>query len=206
MPEQVIILGAGGHARVLADCIRQSGDLLLGFLDDGKAKGSLIAGCSVLGFIEGAPVFAGQARFVMGIGDNQVRRRLDSLPCIRSLRWYTAVHPSASVAPSASLEAGTVVLAQAVVNVDAAIGRHCIVNSGAIVEHDNVIGDYVHLSPGSKLGGAVHVGNAAHIGIGATVRNGIRIGSDCVVGAGAVVVKDISSPGTYIGVPARRMN
>lgn len=205
MPERVIILGAGGHARVLADCIRKSGDELFGFLDDGKTRETPIAGCSVLGPIKDAPLFTEQVRFVIGIGDNRTRRNIDLLLSPHSLRWYTAIHPSAAIAADVSLGEGTVVLAQAVVNADAAVGRHCIINSGAIVEHDNRIGDFVHLSPGCALGGAVRVGNGTHIGIGATIRNGIDIGSDCVVGAGAVVVKNIPSAGTYIGVPARRM-
>jgi UDP-3-O-[3-hydroxymyristoyl] glucosamine N-acyltransferase len=94
-------------------------------------------------------------------------------------------------------------MAGAVVNPSARIGRHCIVNSGAVVEHDNVIGDYVHFSPKAASGGTVTVGALTHVGIGAVIRNNLSVASCCVIGAGAAVVKDITEPGTYIGVPAK---
>ena len=96
-------------------------------------------------------------------------------------------------------------MANAVINSACQIGRHCIINSGAVVEHDNQIADFVHVSVGAKLAGTVSVGKASWIGVGATVSNNLTICSNCIIGAGAVVVDDIKEAGTYVGVPAKKM-
>ena len=180
--KQVIVIGAGGHGRVAADIVRAAGDTFLGFLDDDPSKGALGAVSGYLNYPE--------AEFLIGVGDAAVRERLSAMDC----KWYTAVHPSAVVSPSASVGEGTAVMA------------HAVVNTAAVVEHDCRISDYAHISVGAKLGGAVSVGASAWIGIGAAVRNNINICGGCVVGAGAVVVKDIVRRGTYAGVPARRIH
>ena len=96
------------------------------------------------------------------------------------------------------------IMANAVVNAGAKIGKHCIINTGAIVEHDNQLDDYVHVSVGAKLAGTVSVGKSTWIGIGVSVKNNLSICSNCMIGAGAVVVKDIVNAGTYVGVPVRK--
>lgn len=192
--KQVIVIGAGGHGRVAADIVRAAGDTFLGFLDDDPSKGALGAVSGYLNYPE--------AEFLIGVGDAAVRERLSAMDC----KWYTAVHPSAVVSPSASVGEGTAVMAHAVINADAVVGKHCVINTAAVVEHDCRISDYAHISVGAKLGGAVSVGASAWIGIGAAVRNNINICGGCVVGAGAVVVKDIVRRGTYAGVPARRIH
>jgi sugar O-acyltransferase (sialic acid O-acetyltransferase NeuD family) len=202
MGENIIIIGAGGHAKVIADIVIKSGDSLLGFLDDGSPAGHRVFQYPVLGKIGDAGRFAGRARFILGIGDNAVRKRLCEE---NALPWHTAVHPAAVIAGDVCVGEGTVVMAGAVINPSARIGRHCIINSGAIVEHDNDLGDYVHFSPRAAAGGTVTVGTLTHIGIGAAIRNNISIAAHCVVGAGAVVVKDIVEPGVYAGVPARKL-
>lgn len=198
MPEKVIIIGAGGHAKVVADVILSGGDEVAGFLDD-FVTGSVM-GLPVLGKVEDIDDFAAEYRFIIGIGSNEVRRRIARA---NSLRWHTAVHPRAVVADSAVIGEGSVVMAGAVVNPCAVVGRHCIVNTLADVEHDNVLGDFVHISPGAVLCGTVKVGELTHIGAGAVVKNNISVCGECTVGAGAAVVKDITVAGTYAGVPAR---
>ena len=198
---QVLILGAGGHAKVVADLVELAGYAVAGFLDDHPA-GPDVFGKPVLGPIADCLRYPEHA-FVIGIGSNRVRRELAAR---YPLRWITAVHPKAVVARDAVLGPGTVVMANAVVNPGAAVGAHAIVNTGAIVEHDNVVGDFVHLSPGCALGGTVTVGAGTHGGIGACVRNNVCIAPDCVVGAGAVVVTDLKQTGTYVGCPAKRLN
>ena len=188
----MIIIGASGHGHVIADAVCANGDRLLGFLDDDAGK-------APLGKIEDYEKY-GDAEFVIGIGNTAVRKKLSALP----VKWYTAIHPSAIVSPSARIGEGTVVMPNAVINARSQVGEHCIINSGAIVEHDNTVGDYAHVSVGAKLGGTVTVGEAAWVGIGATVKNNVRICADCMIGAGAVVVKDIVEAGTYIGVPAKK--
>lgn len=201
MQETVILIGGSGHARVIIDCIRAAGNQIFGILDDGLAVGTQILGVPVLGKTADYVQYA-EHPFVIAIGNNQIRRRIaESM----DVRWYTAVHPDATVSDYAVIGSGTVVMPRAVINSCASVGAHCIVNTGAIIEHDNQLGDYVHISPGVALGGTVTVGNGTHIGIGAAVKNNIQICGSCIVGAGAAVVKDITEPGTYAGVPARKI-
>ena len=142
------------------------------------------------------------AEFIIGIGNADIR---ESLANSLNVKWFTAIHPSAIISPSAVLGKGTVVMPNAVINARAVIGNHCIINTGAIVEHDNIISDYVHISVGAKLGGTVTIGKKTWIGIGSTVKNNVNIFSDCMIGAGATVVDDISTKGTYVGIPARKL-
>ncbi len=198
---EIVILGAGGHAKVLADLVVKTGHTLLGFLDDTPGHPPVL-GFPILGRIEEAGRFAEQAQFLIGIGSNQTRKRFDGeLP----VRWATLVHPAASVGLGAQIGEGTVLLAGAVVNPCAQVGRHCILNTGSVVEHDCRVGDYVHLSPNATLCGTVTVGEGAHVGAGAVVRNNLTIAPGCVLGAGCAVVGEITQSGTYVGVPARRL-
>lgn len=189
--KKVIVIGASGHGKVIADIIRASGDKFVGFLDDDTSKKSL-------GIVSDWEKYL-DYYFVIGIGNAEVREKLSQLP----LKWYTAIHPTAVISPSVEIGEGTVVMPNAVVNASAVIGKHAIVNTCAIVEHDNKIGDYSHISVGTKLGGTVEIGKRCWIGIGSVVKNNICICDDVTIGAGAVVVKDINESGTYIGVPAR---
>lgn len=201
MPEEIVVIGGGGHAEVVIDCIECAGDKVLGILDDGLEKGSTVLGIPVLGKIPEYSRHAGR-KFMIAIGSNDVRRRIaESM----SVQWYTAVHPRAVISRYARIGEGSVVMANAVVNAGTVIGKHCILNTAAIAEHDNRIGDYVHLSPNVSLGGTVVVGDGVHIGIGAVVKNNISICAGCTIGAGAVVVKNIGESGVYIGVPSKKL-
>ena len=200
MSESVVLIGGGGHAKVIIDSIQASGDSVLGILDDGIAVGTEILGVPVIGKIADYAKYR-EHKFLIAIGNNAIRRRIaEMLP----VEWHTAIHPSASVSRYAHVGAGTVIMPFAVVNADASVGAHCILNTGAVVEHDNRIAEYVHISPNAALGGNVSVGIGTHIGIGAVIRNNISICGDCTIGAGAVVVKNITESGTYVGVPARK--
>lgn len=192
MRKKVIIFGASGHGRVIADIVRANGDEFLGFLDDDITKPSL-------GIIADYRKF--DAEFVVGIGNEETRERISQYNC----KWYTAVHPSAIVSQEAEVGIGSVVMANAVINSGARVGKHCVINTGAIIEHDDRIEDFAHISVGVKLGGNVTVGKGTWVGIGATVNNNLNIRSNCIIGAGAVVVKDIIEQGVYIGLPARRV-
>lgn len=200
MSEGVIVIGGGGHAKVVIDCIQSAGDTVAGILDDGLPKESTVLGIPVLGSTFDYRKYA-DIKFIIAIGSNAVRRKIaESM----EVDWYTAVHPQAVISRYARIGAGSVVLANAVIHTEATVGRHCIVNTGAIIEHDNRLGEYVHISPAAALGGTVCVGNETHIGIGAVVRNNVEICDSCVIGAGAVVVKNITESGTYVGVPAHQ--
>lgn len=199
--DKVILVGAGGHAKVIADIVLKSGDQLLGFLDDDPAK-TVVLGYPVLGRIEEWEKFSKEAKFLLAVGNNPLR---ESLAAKLQVDWYTAIHPSAQIGMDVVIGEGTAVMANAVINPRARIGKHCIVNTAAVVEHDNRIEDYVHVSVGARLGGTVQIGKASWIGIGAVVNNNLSICSGCLVGAGGVVVKDLFEPGTYVGVPVRRV-
>lgn len=198
---RLVIIGAGGHGKVVADNALKNGYTDITFVDDnatGDCMGFPIIGtCADVGKLND-----GTVDFVIGIGNNATRRMIAEK---FDLHWVTIVHPSAQIAVNSSIGVGTVVMANAVVNACAFIGKHCIINTSAVVEHDNVIGDYVHISPCAKLGGTVYIGEQAHIGIGATVINNINICGNCIIGAGAVVVNEIKDSGTYIGVKARKI-
>lgn len=200
--EDVIIIGAGGHARVVADIVSSMGDRVLGFLDD-RPDAAGAYGIPVLGKVDDY-IHYPHARFLIGIGSSAVRQKLDQR--LSGVRWHTAIHPRAVISPlGTSIGEGTVVMANTVIDPGAKIGRHCILNSGSIVEHDDTIGDYVHISVGAKLAGTVTVGDHTWVGIGAVISNDITVCGGCMLGAGTVVVKNIEDPGTYVGVPARRI-
>ena len=197
---RLIIVGAGGHGRSIANNAYQNGYTEIFFVDDvtvGECMGFPIIGKSE----DIEKLNDGKTDFVIGIGNNVIRKKVAEK---YDVNWVTIIHPSAQIAINVSIEKGTVVMAGAVVNVCSTIGEHCIINTNSVVEHDNIIGNYVHISPNVALGGTVKIGNNTHIGIGASVSNNIDICSDCMIGAGAVVVRNISESGTYMGVPARK--
>lgn len=198
----VVIIGASGHGKVVADIIEKSGDTVVGFLDDNESLGKEFFGYSVLGVVKEYSKFL-EYSFIIAIGNAKIRERIYAN--IQGVQWYTAIHPSAVIGKNVCIGEGTVVMAGAVINADTRIGVCGIINTCASVDHDNVLGDFVHVSVGSHLAGTVHVGNRTWIGIGAVVSNNVEICDDCMIGAGAVVVKDIAEAGTYVGVPAERV-
>lgn len=202
MKKKVIIIGAGGHAKVIADIILKNGDRIVGFLDDNIPKNSSFIGFTVLGIIQDFNHYE-DCYFIVAIGNNNIR--LSIVQMLGNVKWYKAIHPQAIISSiSVDIGQGTVIMANAVVNSGAYIGKHCIINTSAVVEHDNIIKDYVHISVGVKLGGACVIDEHTWIGIGATIKNNIKICSHCMIGAGAVIVKNITSKGIYVGVPARK--
>lgn len=199
----VIIMGTGGHAKVITDIIQRSGDNVLGYLDEFAVTDTFL-GKPVLGKDSDYTKFA-NAYFIIAIGNSSARERVANL--LKKVKWYTAIHPTAVISLiDTNIGEGTVIMANAVVNPCAEIGKHCIINTGAIIEHDVKIDDYVHISVGAKLAGEVCVEKHSWVGIGATVKNGVTICQSSIIGAGAVVVKDILEQGTYIGVPAKKID
>ncbi len=198
---RLIIIGAGGHGRVIADIALKIGYTDVAFVDDkttGASMGMPIVGTTAcLDALDD-----GATDFVIAIGNNSVRRAIATK---HRVNWVSLVHPSAQIGVNVKIGVGTVVMAGAIINPCTTVGSHAIINTGAIIEHDNLIGDYAHISPGATLGGTVTVGELTHVGIGATVKNNIKIADGCTLGAGAVAVKNLSESGTYIGVPARMM-
>ncbi|MBE5819576.1 MAG: acetyltransferase [Clostridiales bacterium] len=202
--KQVVIIGAGGHAKVIADIIEKSNDQIIGFLDDNLPKDTIvIKDYKVIGDFNNRfsiSILNDTIEFIIALGDNKKRKELASTP---NIKFYTAIHPTVQIGLDVEIGEGTAIMANSVINSSTKIGKHSIINTGAIVEHDNNIDDFVHISPKAALGGTVKVGKCTHIGIGATVKNNITICENCIIGAGAVVVKNIEKEGIYVGVPAR---
>lgn len=205
-----VVVGAGGHARVLIDALHDMpGVEVRGLIaaDEGS-WGTSISGIAVLGgdILLAEMTRLGVDSFVIGvggIGDNRPRQRLFDLAVSHGLRPLTVRHTAAIVSRAARIGDGSQLLPGCMVNAGAEVGRNVIVNTGAILEHDCRVGDHAHVATGAVLAGMVTVGQRTHIGAGATIRQAISIGDDVVVGAGAVVVKDVPSGVTVIGVPAR---
>ncbi|MFW2332873.1 NeuD/PglB/VioB family sugar acetyltransferase [Ilumatobacter sp.] len=202
----VVVLGAGGHARVLVEALgaRSVAGHLSRAADTASATPAL--GPRLGSDAEVRELAIAGHPFVLGIGFVDApgsARRAELLRELADVELVTVRHRGATVSPGALVGAGTFIGPGSVVCVGVRLGRAAIVNSGAVVDHDCDIGDNVHVGPGATLSGAVRVGDNTLVGVGATVRQGIRIGSDVVVGAGAVVIDDLPDGVTALGVPAR---
>ena len=206
MSERLLIVGAGGHGKVVADAARAAGWPEIAFVDDHYPMLAQTASwpvlCAVDELLSDPPACRA---VVIAIGHNQARFGLQQRLRDAGFTIATIIHPSAIISPDTQIGAGSVVLARAVINIDARIGEACIINTGAIIEHDCQLGNGVHVSPVAALAGGVRIGDYSWIGIGSAVRQRIRIGNEVVVGAGAVVVNDIADQATVVGSPARDM-
>ncbi len=207
--QKCIVLGGGGHAKVLIDAIQACENIeAVGILDrDQKLWGKEIFGVPVLGSDEQIDELRGDADwFIVGIGsvgNPETRIKFFEKGIAAGLRPIIVIHPSSIVSPHAEIGAGSMLYAGSIVNPGARIGQNVIVNTGAIIEHDCELGDHAHIATGARLAGTVKIGRGAHIGAGATVIQNCEIGDFAVVGAGAVVIKSVPSAMTVIGNPAR---
>jgi acetyltransferase EpsM len=204
----LIIWGASGHARVVADIIRLNHQYkLAGFVDDTAAAPDRFLDLTVYHDPEALEAVRdeGATSLVVAVGDCRARMRLAETAAKRGFTLISAIHPRAIVSSDASIGEGTVVAAGAVVNPGCSIGTNVIVNTGATVDHDCRIGDGVHISPGAHLGGWVTVGRATWLGIGAIVKDRMAIGEGAMIGAGSVVLSEIPDRVVAWGVPAKPM-
>jgi len=194
------IYGAGGHGKVVLDAMQLAGIVCDGFVDDGgvaKWMGLDVLTLSSLDFNE-------QICLHLAIGNGNVREAIANK--LLEVRFFSVLHPAASIAKTAHIGLGTLIAAQAVIAPDAQVGNHCIINHSAVVDHDCIVGDYSHIAPQSSLGGASKIGQGVLIGAGAVVLPGIEIGDYAVIGAGAVVTKNVSGGMVVVGNPAKKMN
>lgn len=199
--KELIIVGASGHGKVVADIAKKNGYNLISFLDDNAAT-TECDGYKVVGKTSDFTNY--DCDMFVAIGNCKIRKNIQSQLEAANKKVVSLIHPAAVIADTVKIGCGTVVMAGAVVNSATTIGKGCIINTCASVDHDNNIGDFTHVSVGAHLAGTVTVSSNTWIGIGAVVSNNISICQNCMIGAGAVVVKNIEKEGTYIGVPAKR--
>lgn len=204
-----MIVGAGGHARVVLESLLAVGEYEVAGLTDADESlwGVRYHGCVVLGgdsLLPDLPV-QGVTGAIVAVGVNRVRLRLVAQLEQMGFVLVNALHPRAWVSPSARVGNGVAIMAGAVVNAGAVINDSAIINTGATIDHDCILEAGVHSAPGSHLCGNVTVGTAAFVGAGATVVPGVTIGADATVGAGAVVLHDVAPATTVVGVPAREI-
>ncbi len=205
--KEILIIGAGGHGRVVLDIIRASKEYKpIGFIDNNThLHGKCIDGLEVLGDFsvidktsDNKPV----AGAIVAIGDAGIRRKFSEMVAISGLKLLNAIHPSANIATNVTIGHNVVIAAGALVCAHCQIGNSVILNTGCIVDHESIVANSAHICPGAKLAGRVIVESGAFVGIGATIVQNIRIGTDAVVGAGAVVINDVPPAVTVVGVPA----
>ncbi len=195
----VVVLGAGGHAKVVIGTLQEAGYMVEAVYDDhDDLLGRKVLGVPVKGRL--ADVEPGM-RAVVAIGSNRIRQMI--VAQLSEIEWVTVIHPKAYVHQSVQIGPGTVVFAGAIVQPEVKLGAHVIVNTGATIDHDCSIDNYAHIAPGVNLAGEVTVGERAFVGIGSSAIPRRRIGARATVGAGSVVIGDVSDDATVAGVPAK---
>lgn len=210
MIHPVIVIGAGGHAKVIIDMLLASSVEIIGATDsDLQKKGNHVLGIPVIGDDEVILQYNPEKIFLVnGIGSiglpvtrTQIFHRFKQL----GYSFQTIIHPSAILSLEVTVGEGSQIMAGSIIQSGCQIGANSIINTAATVDHDCVIGSNVHLSPGTTLSGGVGIGDGVHIGTGAVIIQGVQIGKDSVVGAGAVVVKNVVENTKVMGVPAREV-
>jgi len=211
--KKIIIIGSGGHAKVVADIIltrekELNEDLkIIGFLDDNfkNLRYDNIFNIPILGDLNNIDNFSKNEDyfFIIAIGSNEVRKKISEK--YKELNYYTAIHPRSVISREVIIGSGTVVMANVVINPNSTIGKHCILNTSSVIEHDNELGDYVHISPNTTLCGGVNIEDNSWVGAGSVVRQQIHIGKNVLVGANSVVVKNIEDNCVVVGNPAKKI-
>lgn len=203
--QRLVIIGASGHGKVVADIALSLGryrEVL--FLDDSDEQQQCM-GIPILGQCSMMVNFFDNADFFVAIGNSTIRKHFMVELITKGASVATLIHPNAVIGRNVRIGIGTVVMAGTVLNAECEIGCGCIVNTGATIDHDCVIGDYVHVSVGAHLAGTVTVGDNTWIGAGVIVNNNVRIIDSCMIGSGAVVVNNLDVSGTYVGIPAKEL-
>lgn len=195
---RLIIIGASGHGKVVADIAKLNGYTDIVFIDDDESVKDC-NGYPVIGKTDDIP----DGDLFVAVGNPEARERI--MEQYKGRYFPILIHPNATIAKGVNIGNGTVIMAGAVINPCTKIGEGCIVNTCSSVDHDCSIEDYVHVAVGAHVCGTVNVGKRTWIGAGSTIINNLRVCSDCLIGAGAVVTVDLKTSGKYVGVPAKEI-
>lgn len=204
MKDKLVIIGAGPHAKVVADILYQNGQYeIIGLVDDIDKEGFL--GLKVIGNDNYLKVLFNQgvSKAFIAIGNNRIRRKLFETVQGIGFEIINVISRNAVISPYVKFGKGVVVMPGAVINVDTVIGNGCIVNTNSSIDHDGKVGKFVHIAPGTAIAGNVSIGDETFCGVGCRVIDGIKIEENVMVGAGAVVISDIKPNCTIVGVPAK---
>lgn len=196
---KLMIIGASGHGKVVADIAEKNGYDEIEFYDDDKSR-THCGKWPVVGSTEDISSVHKDNVFV-AIGNSKTRREI--MEKFSDWNVVTLIHPNATIAEDVSVGKGTVIMAGTVVGANAKVGKGCIINTCSSLDHDCTLGEYSHLAPGSHVCGTTEMGDETWVGAGSTVINNLHICANCMIGAGAVVTENIDVSGTYVGVPAR---
>ncbi|WP_165173979.1 acetyltransferase [Adlercreutzia sp. ZJ242] len=201
----LLILGCGGHGKVVYECALLAGEYCRVAFASNLDEPSPVDGVPVYPESEVSSLLASgeYGEVLVAIGDNVARRVKCEALRAEGAALATLVHPSACVSPSVEVGAGSVVLAGAVINAGAKVGAGCIVNTRAVIEHDCVLGDYAHMSPGACIGGGTRVGEGSWLCIGSVISDHVDVAGGVTLGAGSALLRDAEGPGLYVGSPAR---
>ena len=207
MPDH-LILGAGGHAKVLIDALQFLDVSIKGVLDpDKNCWGTSLLGVPILGGDELILDFKSDEILLVNalgsIRDTRPRRNLYETWKIRGYQFASVIHPRAIISPHAVFAAGVQILAGAVLNAGVHLGENVIINTAAVIEHDCQIQAHAHIAPGAVLAGSVNVGEGSHVGLGAQILQNLTVGEACLIAAGAVVVDSVKAGQSVLGIPAR---
>lgn len=204
--KKLIIIGAGGHGKVIVDiAIKMKKWDCISFLDD-DIENKTVSDFLVLGPIQEAYKYKESAEFIIAIGNNKLREKIYNRLKKEGFAITTLIHPSTTIGIHSDIDEGSVIMAGVVINPFCKIGKGVIINTSASIDHDCTVGDFVHISPGVHVAGTSIIRNRTWLGIGSCVVNDISICEDTIVGAGAVVIGDILKPGIYLGIPAKISN
>lgn len=203
MQKRLLIVGAGGHARVVLDMAVAQGWDVQGFIDNEKPAHTMLNGHAVCGSDTFLFDHLGTAAVIVAIGHQATRRKISLAVKAAGGKLATVIHPSCIISPTARIGAGSVVIAGSIVNVNSVIGEFCILNTACSIDHDCKLADGVQVCPGAHLAGNVQCGEDVFIGTGAAIIPKIRIGDRAVIGAGTVVIRDVPADTRAVGAPAK---
>lgn len=195
--KQMVLYGAGGHAKVIKDIAEATNTIIKGIIDDNPERNEFMN-------LKVFHTWNGEGEIIVSIGDNNIRKIIvDKLNKFPNTNFGIAIHPSAILSPHCIIGEGSVIMQGSIIQSCTKIGKHCIINSGASIDHDCTIKDFVHISPHATICGDVTIGEGTWIGAGAVVIPGINIGKNCVIGAGSVVCKNIPDEVVAYGNPCK---